>query len=232
MFIIGKLIVFIEMTDLINQINKEIEKYSLLKHEFYQMWQEGKLTLDHLSGYSKEYFQLVKIVPTLVENTLKNNCNVKYEKLIKTNLEEEQHHIAPWIKFASSLNVDGNELINYPGDDLTVEAVNELVEISQSSFEEGVASLYAFEKELPKISETKLDGLKKFYNIDTEEANEYFTIHEEVDIYHAKVWENILQETQDDKKEEILNAVRTSLKAQNKLLDSVKNKYVDKTITC
>ena len=25
------------------------------------MWQEGKLTLDHLAGYSKEYFQLVKI---------------------------------------------------------------------------------------------------------------------------------------------------------------------------
>ncbi len=36
--------------------------------------------------------------------------------------------------------------------------------VSKSSFEEGVASLYAFEKELPKISETKSKGLKEFYN--------------------------------------------------------------------
>ncbi len=52
------------MLDVINQINAEIEKNSLLKHKFYQMWQEGKLTLDHLAGYSKEYYQLVKNVPT------------------------------------------------------------------------------------------------------------------------------------------------------------------------
>ena len=51
------------MVDLIDQINFEIEKYSLLKHDFYKLWQEGKLTLDHLAGYSREYFQLVKIVP-------------------------------------------------------------------------------------------------------------------------------------------------------------------------
>ena len=65
------------MTLLMDQINGEIEKSSLLKHKFYQMWQEGKLTLDDLAGYSKEYYQLVKNVPHLVENTLINNKNEK-----------------------------------------------------------------------------------------------------------------------------------------------------------
>ena len=66
MFIIGKMPEIDRMTLLMDQINAEIEKSSLLKHKFYQMWQEGKLTLDHLTGYSKEYYQLVKNVPHLV----------------------------------------------------------------------------------------------------------------------------------------------------------------------
>lgn len=52
--------------NLIKQIDKIIEERSLLKHPFYQMWSDGKLTLDSLAGYSKEYFQLVKVVPSLM----------------------------------------------------------------------------------------------------------------------------------------------------------------------
>ena len=68
------------MHSLIAQIDIEIERYSLLKHDFYRLWQEGRLTLDHLAGYSKEYFQLVKAVPLLVENALRANKVKKYEE--------------------------------------------------------------------------------------------------------------------------------------------------------
>ncbi|HEX5187159.1 MAG TPA: iron-containing redox enzyme family protein, partial [Nitrososphaeraceae archaeon] len=214
------------MTLLMDQINAEIEKGSLLKHKFYQMWQEGKLTLDHLAGYSKEYYQLVKSVPQLVENTLINNKNEKYDKIIRSNLDEERDHIEPWIKFASSLNVGSEELNEYPGETSTRKAVDTLLEISKSSFEEGVASLYAFEKELPKISETKSKGLIQFYNKVDDDSHRYFAIHKEVDIYHAKVWENILNDCSEDKHQTILNAVKISLAAQNNLLDSVYSKYV------
>jgi pyrroloquinoline-quinone synthase len=218
------------MDDLINQIDVEIEKYSLLKHDFYRLWQEGKLTIDHLAGYSKEYFQLVKIVPTLVENALKTNKQKKYQNGILNTLEDERQHIEPWTKFSSSLHVDMKELVNYGGNDLTNQSIDELIKISESSFEEAVAALYAFEKELPKISETKLDGLVKFYGITDNESNEYFRIHKEIDIYHTKIWENIIKESADDKKEKMLNAAIISLKAQNRLLDSVKTKYMDNNI--
>ncbi len=218
------------MIHLIDQINFEIEKYSLLKHDFYKLWQEGKLTPDHLAGYSKEYFQLVKIVPLLVENVLKTNKVKKYEGLIQKSLQDEREHIEPWTKFSSSLNVDKHELLNHIGEDLTIQSINDLMKISESSFEEAVAALYAFEKELPKISETKLDGLVKFYGITNDESSEYFNIHKEIDIYHSKIWENIIKESPDDKNEKMLNAAIISLKAQNRLLDSVKSKYVDKTV--
>ena len=45
---------------LIQRIDEIIEARSLLKHPFYQMWSDGKLTQESLAGYSKEYFQLAK----------------------------------------------------------------------------------------------------------------------------------------------------------------------------
>jgi pyrroloquinoline-quinone synthase len=220
------------MHNLIDEIDLEIERYSLLKHDFYRLWQEGKLTLDHLAGYSKEYFQLVKAVPLLVENASKTNQVKKYENLIQTILQDEREHIEPWVKFSSSLQVDKAELMDCVGEDLTKQSVDRMIKLSESSFEEAVAVLYAFEKQLPKISETKLDGLAKFYGITDDESSEYFNIHKEIDIYHSKVWENIIKESSDDKKEKILNAVKLSLEAQNRLLDSVKSRYVDNTIAC
>lgn len=215
------------MTLLIDQINVEIEKHSLLKHRFYQLWQEGKLTLDHLAGYSKEYYQLVKTVPSMVQNILDNNTEGQYEKMIKGALQEEKDHIDPWVRFASSLDVREYDLTNHPSDPLTKEAISDLLKISGASFEEGVAAMYAFEKELPKISETKSAGLRTFYDIHDYDSHRYFDIHKEVDIYHAKMWENILSNCSELSEDKILNAVRISLKAQNDLLDAVQQRYVE-----
>jgi pyrroloquinoline-quinone synthase len=218
------------MTLLIDKINAEIEKDSLLKHKFYQMWQEGKLTLDQLSGYSKEYYHLVKNVPSFAENVLANNQNERYDKIIESILAEEREHVEPWIRFATSLNVRPKELNQYPGESLTRKAISDLSMISKSSFEEGVAALYAFEKELPKISETKSNGLRQFYNKFDDDSHRYFDIHKEADIYHAKVWENILNECPESMHEKVMNAVKISLTAQNQLLDSVHDRYVKKNV--
>ena len=51
--------------NLIKIIDNEIGKRSLLNHRFYILWKEGKLTLNHLRSYSKEYFQLVKSCSTI-----------------------------------------------------------------------------------------------------------------------------------------------------------------------
>jgi pyrroloquinoline-quinone synthase len=229
MFIIGNIPKYI-MTLLIEQINAEIEKYSLLKHRFYQLWQEGKLSLDHLKGYSKEYYHLVKTVPLIVQNTLKNNSDPSKEENIRGTLEEEIEHVEPWKRFASSLHVSAEDLNDHLPDPHTTQSLDNLLEISNASFIEGVAALYAFEKELPKISETKSEGLRKFYGLHDESSHQYFDIHREVDIYHARMWENILHDCPKVMHEKVLNAARVSLKAQNEILDTVYKKYVDKTI--
>ena len=144
-------------------------------------------------------------------------------------MQEENEHIEPWEKFASSLSVNRDDLKNYSPDPLTGQAVSRLLKISSASFIEGVASMYAFEKELPKISDTKSAGLKEFYGLNNESSHQYFNIHREVDVYHAKMWESILNDCSEEMHEKVLNAARISLKAQNDLLDAVQEKFVEKT---
>lgn len=210
--------------DIMQMIDSEIEKRSLLKHPFYQMWSEGKLTIDHLQGYSKEYFQLVKAVPGLVQSIAAADSAVKDD--IASNAREEAEHIEPWIKFAEALGVSRGELTGYESEAKTKNAVSALQVVAGSSFEEAVAAMYAYEAELPKISRSKIDGLKKYYDLDSKDATGYFEIHEEADVRHAQVWRDILRKLPADKQEKAFNAAVKSLKAQNLLLDSVQEKYV------
>ena len=211
---------------LIERIDYEIEKHSLLKHVFYQMWSEGKLTIDHLQGYSKEYFQLVKVVPKFVENIFNVIADPSLKRAVGQNLKEESEHIEPWIMFSTAMGVQRNDLTSYKGENETNMAVSSLSQLTERSLEEAVAAMYAYEKELPKISKSKIDGLKKFYGVQSNEATKYLEIHEEVDLRHSEVWKNILKTIPEDKQEYALNAAISSLEAQNKLLDSVYKNYV------
>jgi pyrroloquinoline-quinone synthase len=190
------------------------------------MWSEGKLTINHLQGYSKEYFQLVKVVPKFVENIFNAIADPSLKRAVGQNLKEESEHIEPWIMFSTAMGVQRNDLTSYKGENETNMAVSTLSQLTERSLEEAVAAMYAYEKELPKISRSKIDGLKKFYGMQSNEATKYLEIHEEVDVRHSEVWKNILKTIPEEKQERALNAAISSLEAQNKLLDSVQKNYV------
>jgi pyrroloquinoline-quinone synthase len=86
--------------------------------------------------------------------------------------------------------------------------------------------MYGYEKELPKISSSKIRGLKEYYRMDSIDSTRYFEIHEEADIRHAGLWMSILKEFSDSKASLVLEAEVKSLEAQNYLLDSICEKYI------
>ena len=51
--------------------------------------------------------------------------------------------------------------------------------------------------QVPEISATKIDGLKKFYGIDRPEALAYFAVHEEADKAHRAAWRGWLEDHAD-----------------------------------
>ena len=178
------------------KIDEMIEERSLLKHPFYQAWSDGKLTKESLAGYSKEYFQLVKEVPSFMAPIIQKAPESIVKELVE-NQQEESDHIKPWIAFAGELGISEEELLSYSGLPKTRQAVSDLNELMET-FEGGACAMYAFEKEIPKISQTKLDGLAEFYGMTSDEATEYFKLHTEADVRHAASWRNILEKSSTD----------------------------------
>src|SRR5215218_8829910 len=124
------------MNNIVQRIDSEIQKYSLLKHPFYKMWSEGKLTIDHLQGYSKEYFQLVKVVPKFVESIAEETGNS--DNIVTKNAREEAEHVELWVRFAIALGLSRSDLINYGGSEKTNAAIAKLMALANFTFEEAV----------------------------------------------------------------------------------------------
>ena len=208
--------------NIIQKIDEMIEERSLLKHPFYQMWSDGKLTQESLAGYSKEYFQLVKAVPAFMTPIIEKASDAVVGELVE-NQQEESDHIKPWIAFAGELGISEDELISYSGTTKTQKAVSDLNQL-MDTFDGGACAMYAFEKEIPKISQTKLDGLAEFYGMTNNEATEYFKLHTEADIRHAASWRNILDKSSIDS-DKLIEIADKSISAQNLLLDSCFEEY-------
>ena len=210
------------MSSLIQEIDRIIEERSLLNHPFYQAWSDGKLTREALTGYSKEYYQLVKSVPIFMTQLMDHVPDSMYNEL-DYHQQEEFTHIGMWERFAGGLGIPRNDLLNYNGLHKTNHAVSGMKQL-MASVESGASAMYAFEKEIPKISQIKLDGLAEFYGITSEDATEYFREHTEADIRHTQSWQKILEESSGHDQDAI-NAAKRSVDSQNLLLDSCYEEY-------
>ena len=210
------------MSELIKKIDQIIEDNTLLNHPFYEMWSEGKLEFQSLVGYSKEYYQLAKQVPKFMEPIVDMAPSDVKSELI-SNMNEETEHIRLWENFAFSMGITKDDLTSYQGLKKTNEAVNNLASLMES-YDEGACAMYAFEKEIPKISKTKMEGLKNFYGLDSKDATEYFEEHMSADIRHAASWKKIINSSSKNH-DKLLKIAKKSVDAQNLLLDSCYEAY-------
>jgi pyrroloquinoline-quinone synthase len=139
------------------------------------------------------------------------------------NQQEEFSHISLWERFADGLGVSYEELNNYEGLYTTNHAISGMHTL-MSSFVSGSTAMYALEKEIPKISQIKLDGLAEFYGLTSENATEYFKQHTEADIRHAASWRKIIEQSSGHDND-IIHAAKKSISSQNLLLDSCFEEY-------
>jgi pyrroloquinoline-quinone synthase len=240
-FFMGSTSVIYVQDSFVLRVDQEIERQSLLKHPFYQLWSKGDLSINHLQGYSKEYFQLVKLIPRFVGNIISNSfvsglpyfANESFTKLLNNSMQEESDHITPWVDFATSIGVPKNELLDYQGSDKTNKATEEMRNLTEESVTQGAAAMYAYEKELPKISNTKLEGLQNFYGLTDKKCLNYFEIHQEIDIKHAAIWREALESIDSNADQEAAFAAsKSSLTCLNTILDDVHEKYVGMIPNC
>ena len=96
----------------VNQHHRRAERASsnergMLKHPFYQAWQRGELTLEHLRGYAGQYYHHVLAFPQYV-SAAHAICPDQRERqeLLENLIEEErgdENHPELWLRFAEGV---------------------------------------------------------------------------------------------------------------------------------
>lgn len=178
-------------------LDEVIQQKHLLKHDFYLAWSEGKLSLDCLKEYAKEYYQHVKAFPRYLSALHCHTEDMDTRKEILQNLIEEEggnpNHPELWRMFAKGLGVTDAELDGYKPNAAMQKLINGFCDIClNTSVEEGLASLYAYESQIPAICVSKIEGLKKHYGLHNPKDWSYFSVHISADEEHAAVERKLL----------------------------------------
>jgi pyrroloquinoline-quinone synthase len=212
-------------TQLLEKIDAAIAEKNLLKHPFYQDWMAGKLSREALQLYAAQYYRHVEAFPKHLR-VLAARTEGPLRDIVLENLAEEedpsQPHPKLWRDFAAALGVNEEDITAcpaLPGTQAVVETFREIV--GDRPVAEAVAALYAYEAQVPEIATTKIDGLKKFYGLESPRSLAYFTVHEEADKAHRAAWRNWLEEHASGDEEEILATTNQALDSLWGALDAV-----------
>jgi len=216
----------------IEKIDSEIQKHHLLNHSFYKAWNEGALEQETIKEYAAQYFQHVSSFPRYL-SAIHSNCDdIKVRQLLLENLVDEdkgeENHPELWMRFAEGMGNTREEVKNKITMKETSDLVDTFMSLSRSEkYHIGLAALYCYESMQPEISETKKDGLQKFYNIEDENTLKFFTVHMHADKYHRAIVRKMIIELSNSKEKqaEILEAVKSSLGALNNFLTGMERAY-------
>jgi pyrroloquinoline-quinone synthase len=183
-----------QFTDTLDAI---IEDRSLLKHPFYQAWNAGTLPLESLREYAKQYFHFEAAFPTFLSAIHARMEPGPARKAVLDNLWDEEHgddnHLALWLRFCESLGLDEAEVRGSEMKEETRDLVNGFrAACSEGSVAEGLATLYAYESQAPRVAETKIRGLKAFYGFEDPRDYEFFSVHESIDVYHSQTEREVI----------------------------------------
>ena len=175
----------------LDDIDARVTTRHLLTHPFYQAWTRGELSRPALQDYARQYYQHVAAFPTYLSAVHAGTDDPAARRQILANLIDEEagdpNHPELWLRFAGSLGVEADDVRSatpWPETRGLIDTFRTLCR--DGSTAEGLAALYAYESQIPAVSESKIDGLRAFYGMASDdEGYRYFSVHVEADREHA-----------------------------------------------
>ena len=212
------------------ELNKKLDRYHLLTHPFYQVfWNEGKLTREIIKDYAEQYYQHVKAFPRYISATHSICDDIEKRKILLENLNDEENtdgdHPKLWKNFAAAVGADKEKIDDIKPDWFTKDMIDNFFLHARSSYAEGLASLYTYERQIPEIAETKIQGLKKHYGVTTEEGLMFFEVHKGADVVHREECEKLLNELTEAEQKKAETAALTTAKFMWNFLSGVSIKH-------
>jgi pyrroloquinoline-quinone synthase len=177
---------------ILQEIDARVAAQHLLQHPFYQAWSRGELSLDALRDYAAQYYHHVAAFPTYLSAVHAQTDDAQVRRQILANLMDEEagnpNHPELWLRFAESLGLDRGDVKQSGQWPATKSLIKDFRACcGNRGTGVGLAALYAYESQIPAVSETKIEGLKAHYGFNDPASYAYFTVHVEADREHAAV---------------------------------------------
>jgi pyrroloquinoline-quinone synthase len=151
----------------------------------------------------------VKAFPRYISATHSLCEDLNKRKILLENLQDEEKdgadHPKLWKNFSIAIGADDKKIENVKKEKFTTELIDNFFKNGRSSYAEGLASLYTYERQIPEIAETKIRGLKNHYGVSSKEGLEFFEVHKAADVYHREACEKLLDDLspEEQKKAEV-----------------------------
>ncbi len=194
-------------------IDSKVAERAMLKHPFYQAWTEGRLTLETLGDYSRQYFHHVEAFPRAVSAVHSACPDRDGRRMLAENLAEEegveagkQDHATLWLMFAAGLGESEEVVRAQQLNPETQALIDTFRKLSRRSYAAGLGALYAYESQFPGVASAKIEGLIDRYGISDEPTLRFFRIHEYADIEHSSVCRSLLDRLPEADKAEAVAA--------------------------
>jgi pyrroloquinoline-quinone synthase len=194
-------------------IDGKVMERAMLKHPFYQAWTEGRLPLDTLRAYARQYFHHVEAFPRAVSAVHANCPDRDGRRMLAENLAEEegigegkQDHASLWLMFAAGLGENEGTVRAQGLNPQTNALIDTFRKLSRQSYAAGLGALYAYESQFPGVAAAKIEGLIDRYNIKDEPTLRFFEVHRNADVEHSAVCRELLDRLPEAEREEAVAA--------------------------
>lgn len=174
---------------LASRIQALLDEKSMLKHPFYRAWTEGTLPRERLQEYARQYFPFEAAFPRYLSAIHARTESPEIRQVLLENLWDEEHgdrnHPRLWLDFAQALGVSEKEVREAELRPETEALVEHYHEVSRTApLGEALATLFAYEGQVPSIAWQKIKGLTEHYGFAPSQF-EFFSVHLVADLAHA-----------------------------------------------
>jgi pyrroloquinoline-quinone synthase len=210
--------------DILARLDRTRSACNVLEHPFYERWSAGELSAGELACYAGEYRHAVLALAG-ASQAAAAKAGPEHAAGLQRHAEEEEAHVELWDEFARAAGMREAPAGNGPLDE-TRACVQAWT--AGEDLLEHLAVLYAIEAGQPEVSRTKLEGLTEHYGYSAEgPAVEYFRVHEERDVEHARAAGELIEELlgecddADARAERMVARAGTALRGNWELLSGV-----------
>lgn len=189
--------------DLLDRLDRMIDERHLLNHPFYTKWANGTLPREALQEYARQYYAFESSFPRFLSTLHSRTENSEVRQQILENLWDEEHgsqnHAELWLRFAEGIGVSREDVRSAPRNEATEALIEMYSSVTREApVEAGVAAVYAYERQVPQVASSKIDGLRKHFDVDDARTLKFFVVHGVLDIEHSAAEREMLGELATD----------------------------------